>query len=90
MMAATLRDLTRVLADTARLFGIAYFKDKQNEALRAFLSIHTTQKCSQCCIYHSLVGPDPFRYCTSAQESVWELALLLLCNIRGNARLGVS
>ena len=38
----------------------------------------------------SLVGPDPLRYCASARERVWELARLLLCNIRGNAGLGVS
>ena len=37
-MAKTSRDLTRVLADVAGLFGIASFKDKQDEALRAFLS----------------------------------------------------
>ena len=38
----------------------------------------------------SLAGPDPFQYCVSARERVWELAQLLLHNIRGNAGLGVS
>lgn len=37
-MATTSRDLTRILADIAGLFGIESFKDKQDEALRAFLS----------------------------------------------------
>ena len=37
----------------------------------------------------SLTGPDPFRYCTSTRERVWELARVLSCNVCGNARLGV-
>ena len=41
-------------------------------------------------IYSSLAGPDPSQYYASAQERVWELARLLLCNIRGNVGLSVS
>ena len=37
-LAMALRELTHVLADIAGLIGIKSFKDKQDEALRAFLS----------------------------------------------------